>query len=96
MLPGHGRRGLGSALVGTVVEWAEQHGFSSLTLTTFRHLPFNAPFYRSLGFRELPDAGLPEQLAGMLVEEAESGLDRSTRIAMRLDLTPPSGGTRAG
>ncbi|MBW2292527.1 MAG: GNAT family N-acetyltransferase [Deltaproteobacteria bacterium] len=92
VLPSHGRRGLGSALVAAVAEWAKQGGFSSLTLTTFRHLPFAAAFYRGLGFYGLPDDGLPEQLAGLLVAEEESGLDRSARLAMRLDLTPPNHG----
>ena len=92
VLPSHGRRGLGRALVQAVVEWAEQLGFPSLTLTTFRHLPFNAPFYQRLGFCGLPDEGLPEQLEQLLVEEARNGLDRSTRIAMSLALAPANPG----
>jgi GNAT superfamily N-acetyltransferase len=88
VLPSHGRRGLGAALVTAVVEWARSRAYPSMTLTTFRHLPFNAAFYEGLGFRSLPDDRLSEQLAGLLEAEAKSGLARSKRIAMRLDLTP--------
>jgi len=85
-LPEHARRGLGRALLGAVVAWAEQRGFPSVTLTTFRHLPWNAPFYAAQGFRALPDQHLPAGLARLLAAEAEAGLDPSKRVAMRLDL----------
>jgi GNAT superfamily N-acetyltransferase len=84
--PDHGRKGLGAALVRAVVKWARQRRSPSVTLTTFRHLPWNAPFYRKLGFEELCDAELTEELAGHLEAEAVEGLDRSKRVAMRLDL----------
>ncbi len=84
--PDHGRRGLGAALVGAVMEWARGQGFSSVTLTTFRHLPWNAPYYRRLGFAEIPEAELTRELAEQLDREEEGGLDRSKRVAMRLDL----------
>lgn len=86
VLPEHARRGLGRALLGAVVAWAEQRGFPSVTLTTFRHLPWNAPFYAAQGFRALPDQQLPAGLARLLAAEAEAGLDPSKRVAMRLDL----------
>jgi hypothetical protein len=54
-------------------------------LTTFRHLPWNAPFYQKVGFRILEKANLDEQLAEILEEEAK-GLDITKRVAMRLDL----------
>lgn len=87
--PDHGRQGLGTALVEAVVRWARQSGFPSITLTTFGHLPWNAPFYRRLGFAVLADAELTQGLARQLDSEAEAGLDRSKRVAMRLDLTSP-------
>jgi GNAT superfamily N-acetyltransferase len=89
VLPEHGRRGLGTALVGAVVAWARQQGFPSVTLTTFRHLPWNGPFYRRLGFEEVPAAELTPELAGHLEEEVQRGLDPAKRVAMRLALSPP-------
>ena len=74
-------------MVETVVKWARRREFPSITLTTFRHLPWNGPFYRRLGFEELSDAALTKELAEQLECEAAEGLDRSKRVAMRLDLT---------
>ena len=52
--PAHGRKGVGSALVSACFQWAERHGYKEIYLSTFRDLEWNGPFYRSLGFRELP------------------------------------------
>lgn len=87
VLPGHGRRGVGRALVHHVAEWSYASGFASLTLTTFRHLPWNAPFYESLGFSEITDRDLGPELRATLAEEVEKGLDPNKRVAMRLDVT---------
>ncbi len=89
--PEHARRGIGGALVEAVAEWARQTGFVSLTLTTFRHLAWNAPFYRKHGFVEF-DArvgGRSPELAELLEREAKSGLDPQKRLAMRRDLGVP-------
>ncbi len=48
--PAHGRRGIGRALVDEVVAWAAAGGFPSVTLATFRDVPWNAPYYEKLGF----------------------------------------------
>jgi len=68
-----------------VASWAGQEGFGSLTLTTFRHLAFNGPFYASLGFEPIPAAEQGPEMRAALAREAESGLDPDKRIAMRLD-----------
>ncbi|MBW4457630.1 MAG: GNAT family N-acetyltransferase [Nostoc indistinguendum CM1-VF10] len=49
--PEHGQRGIGSALVGTVCTWAKQQGYRIVSLSTFRDIPWNAPFYSKLGFQ---------------------------------------------
>ncbi|KAM3090888.1 GNAT family N-acetyltransferase [Phormidesmis sp. 146-35] len=49
--PEHGQRGIGSALVNTVCAWAKQQGYAIVWLSTFRDIPWNAPFYSKLGFR---------------------------------------------
>ncbi|MEM8617450.1 MAG: GNAT family N-acetyltransferase [Pseudomonadota bacterium] len=51
--PDHGRKGLGRALMQRVIETAEDSGHQRLSLSTFRDLPWNGPFYRSLGFKAL-------------------------------------------
>lgn len=85
VLPAHGRRGLGRALVLQVANWARQEGFDSLTLTTFWHLAFNGPFYASLGFEPIPADRQGPEIRAALAREAESGLDPEKRVAMRLD-----------
>ena len=85
VLPAHARRGLGRALVLQVACWAREAGFAWLTLTTFRHLAFNGPFYQSLGFEPIPVALQGPEIRATLAQEAQRGLDPDKRIAMRLD-----------
>jgi GNAT superfamily N-acetyltransferase len=86
VLPEHGRRGIGAALVAAVADRAREAGSRCVTLTTFRHVPWNAPFYARLGFRELSDDELTPGLAEHLRREADAGFDPEKRIAMRLEL----------
>ena len=80
--PSHGRRGLGTALVRAVCEWATASGFSMLTLTTFRAVPWNLPFYARLGFVEIPRDLLRPELAAVVSDEAARGLSPETRAVM--------------
>ena len=57
--PDHGRKGLGAALVGRVARQVRTMGFSALYLTTFSHIPWNAPFYERLGFRRMEQGDQP-------------------------------------
>jgi len=79
-------QGLGRRLLRHVLDWARDAGFQAATLTTFRDVAWNGPFYGSLGFEELDTSELPERLAAILAKEAEHGLDPARRCAMRLDL----------
>ncbi len=52
--PGHGRRGIGRALLRAGADWARRKGYGELTLATYRDaVPWNGPFYASEGFVEL-------------------------------------------
>ncbi|MEW6270010.1 MAG: GNAT family N-acetyltransferase [Thermodesulfobacteriota bacterium] len=84
--PRHGRRGLGRALLGTVIAAARERRFPAITLTTFRHVPWNAPFYASMGFRVIAERELSEVLRAVLRAEAARGLPAKERVAMRLRL----------
>ncbi|MEN2427185.1 GNAT family N-acetyltransferase [Chromobacterium vaccinii] len=78
--PDHARRGIGSALLRHALAQAWLRGCAAVTLTTFAHLPWNAPFYRRHGFIEFePPAG--SALADQLRAEAAAGL--RNRVAMR-------------
>ena len=83
--PSHARQGIGRALVQTVCDWAREQGFAAVTLTTFRHLAWNAPFYARFGFVSLSESELTPMLTKRLQSEAELGL--SNRIAMKYKLT---------
>jgi len=81
--PSHGRRGLGTALVECVAEEAAARGYRAVTLSTFTHVPWNAPYYRRLGFVDLPPEGLPDELRAVREREAAVGLDLGQRVIMR-------------
>lgn len=79
-------KGLGRRLMAHAIEWARAHGLAQVTLTTFRDIAWNAPFYASLGFRETNGADLSVRLAEVLDLEASKGLDPASRCAMALEL----------
>ena len=81
--PAHGRRGLGAALVEAVRDWARTSGYHAITLTTLRHIPWNAPWYQRLDFRVLEENELSQALRDLLQEEIHRGLPADQRVAMR-------------
>jgi ribosomal protein S18 acetylase RimI-like enzyme len=85
--PGHGRKRLGSALVRLVIAAAERQMRSGVSLTTFRDVPFNAPFYEKLGFSAIADAAADPHLAARLETECPEGVPLSSRVLMVRHLT---------
>jgi GNAT superfamily N-acetyltransferase len=88
VLPAHGRRGLGTRLVTEVCEWAASAGYDAVTLTTFRDVPWNRPFYERLGFRVVAGAELSAALRAIADDETRRGLDPSRRVAMERPCGP--------
>jgi GNAT superfamily N-acetyltransferase len=88
VLPDHGRRGLGTRLVEEVCRWAASMGYESVTLTTFRDVPWNMPFYERLGFRVIPAAELSPALCSIMEDETRRGLDPCRRVAMKRPCGP--------
>ena len=80
--PSHGRRGLGTRLVQAVCDWAAAAGHSAITLNTFRDVPWNMPWYRRLGFVELPVEAWSDALRRQVAAETARGLDPARRVAM--------------
>ena len=78
------RQGIGRRLVETAIAAAQARGLRAVTLTTYREVPWNEPFYRGLGFRTLPPCELDARLAAVLAEETSDGLPAERRCAMRL------------
>ena len=84
--PSSARRGLGRALLDHAASRAAADGLPALTLTTFAHEPWNAPYYARCGFRVLDGAEITPGLQGIREREAAMGLDRWPRVCMRRDL----------
>jgi GNAT superfamily N-acetyltransferase len=102
--PRHHRHGYGRMLIYEIATWAQDRGMPAVTLTTFRDVLWNAPYYERCGFQELAQAELTPGMAEVRARETNDGLDPRTRVCMRLDLhartgdlerarfrTPPSG-----
>jgi GNAT superfamily N-acetyltransferase len=81
--PTHARRGLGAALVEHLAAVAAGEGSPAVTLTTFRDVPWNAPYYERLGFRVVAPADHGPELAALVAEEARRIPGDAPRVAMR-------------
>jgi len=80
VLPEFAQRGIGRRLINKSFAIARQRNISTVTLTTFHHLPWNAPFYTKCGFLIVPDDKLTTSLKRNLATEISAGL--SNRVAM--------------
>ena len=94
VLPEHGRRGIGSALLESVCESATARGFSAMTLTTLRDVPWNAPFYASRGFVEITESSWGPQLGELVARERMLGFPMRLRVVMRRGVFPSPSGRR--
>ena len=83
VVPEHGCRGIGSALLESACSEAAARGFSAMTLTTLRDVPWNAPFYSARGFAELPQDEWGAQLARIVDRERMLGFPMRLRVVMQ-------------
>lgn len=91
VLPTAGGRGVGVALLRRVLGWAAgQDGARSLTLSTFRDVPWNGPWYRRLGFTDVDpsEVATHRRWRDLRAHEASCGLDIDARVIMRRQLVP--------
>lgn len=86
VIPEYGRQGIGTRLLRTLIDWARSLGYPTLTLITFRHLPWNAPFYEKMGFVSMVATEIGGELAQFLREESKAGIDVEQRVCMKLNL----------
>ncbi len=80
-----GRR-LGAALIDHLASVAAAEGLAALTLTTFRDVPWNAPYYERLGFEVLAPGEQGPELAELVAEEARRIPGDAPRVAMRREV----------
>jgi GNAT superfamily N-acetyltransferase len=78
----HQHRGLGTALLATVITCGRERADPVVTLTTERDVPWNGPFYHRHGFVAIKPEALPSGLERILEGDIAAGLDPATRIAM--------------
>jgi GNAT superfamily N-acetyltransferase len=91
--PAHAGQRIGAMLIDHLAGWAVRRGLPALTLITFRGVPWNAPYYERLGFRELTAAEITPGLAVLLSAGPGAGRGSEARVCMRRDLP---GGSRPG
>jgi GNAT superfamily N-acetyltransferase len=84
--PSHARRGLGAALIEHLGAIALAEGRPALTLTAFRDVPWNAPYYERLGFTVVEPIDQGPELAAVVAHEAASIPGDAARVAMRRPL----------
>src|SRR5262249_12522909 len=68
--PAHAGHRIGAMLLDYVADWAAEQDMPAMTLITFRGVPWNAPYYERLGFRELTEA---EVTPGLAARNADQG-----------------------
>ena len=85
VLPNHAGHGIGAQLIGAVDLRAIHLGLTALTLTTFRDIPWNAPYYRRLGFRDLDT--LSPGLVTIRDKHRAKGLGDADRVFLYRPLT---------
>ncbi len=76
------RMGVGRRLIQAAQTWSLENRLAAITLTTFRGVAWNEPFYQSCGFRTLEPAELGERLTSLMEDEALEGLLLEQRCAM--------------
>ncbi len=76
------RRGVGTALLNAVVERAGWAFHTAVGLSTFREVPFNAPFYARRGFLAVDPDAVPEAIRRQFELELPAGAEIGDRVLM--------------
>lgn len=80
-------QGTGRRLIEAAKDYARSSRLSFVTLTTFKNVPWNAPFYSRAGFETKATTDLDQRLAGILSEEYKHGFAPQSRCAMAWPVT---------
>jgi GNAT superfamily N-acetyltransferase len=81
--PAWGGRSIGAALIEHLSGFAASEGRRWVTLTTFRDVPWNAPYYERLGFTTIGPGDYGPELAALVEVEASRIPGELPRVAMR-------------
>ena len=81
--PAYAGRALGRAMIEFLEDWGRAAGCPATTLTTFRDVPWNGPYYLRLGYHVLRKEDIGPELAMTMAQEASlPGIEASLRCAM--------------
>ena len=72
-------RGCGARLIAAVEAWPQESGFTEMTLTTYRDVQWNAPFFRSLGYELIEIGSDRPELAEVIADEQRSAFHGALR-----------------
>jgi GNAT superfamily N-acetyltransferase len=75
------RRGIGARLLQKAIAWADARA-GELWLTTYAHLPFNAPYYARFGFASVPESVCGPHMKDTLRTQREALPHPEERVAM--------------
>lgn len=75
-------KGLGRLLIQAAMDYVRENSLRAVTLTTFKSVPWNAPFYCRLGFKVMENLPPDSRLALLLSSEYEHGFPLDSRCAM--------------
>src|SRR6185312_3323559 len=90
VLPSHGRRGIGAALLEHACDWARAAGYRRVDLGTLADVPWNAPFYARHGFTAVDQNDPTFTLARQ--RDRDNGLPDHLRQFMSRHLPPLDAG----
>jgi GNAT superfamily N-acetyltransferase len=76
------RKGVGRALILRILDEIAPRNLKGAMLTTDRFVPFNMPFYSSIGFRELALSECPPSLRAVYDTEIVKPVDANRRVPM--------------
>lgn len=82
VLPAFGKLGIGTALLEHACGRAAELGFPAVTLSTFRDIPWNAPFYQKHGFEIVAESDHTDEMKLLREIESAKGLPIEKRIIM--------------
>lgn len=84
--PDHAGHRLAVPLLAAADVLARRLDLPVLTLTTFRDVPWNAPYYARLGFIVIPTHRLGADMRIVIARQQANGLDTASRVAMQRDV----------
>ncbi len=82
-------RGVGTALLDGAQTWCRHRRVDALTLTTYRDVPWNGPWYERRGFERIEPDDLGPELRARVAHEATLGLDPALRVCLRRPVPSP-------